>query len=467
MALAAIRLLLAFPPADLPRLAEVRLGWREVALTLFLSAVGGAVHALLPVLRRNLGAELLTTSCRGMTQSHRQRFARDVIVVGQVALSLILVAGAVLLFRSFRHLSAVEPGFSQDALTFHVVLPSSRYDSLPSALSFYQRLAAKTESLQDVRFAGMTTALPLTGFDGCSSVYLADRPLSPSRQPPCVPVFLVSPGYFQALGIPVDGKMPEWADLEGRAAVAVVSRALARRLWPREAAVGKGVQVSPGGAPYRVVGVAADVRANGLNQPPVEALYLPLAPAAGDKPRPPVLDLAVVARTTGEPSRIVPAVRRAVRELDSGVPVTEVRSVRELLRSSMSRTSFSALLLAVSSGLAVAFAGLGIYSLLVFLIARRQREIGIRIALGADRGSVARLVLRQSLRLAVVGVGLGLLGASYGTSLLQSLLFEIDPADPATLGIASAFLLLIAGFAAWVPAWKAAHVEPREALHLQ
>jgi putative ABC transport system permease protein len=402
-----------------------------------------------------------------MTISNRQRSTRDAIVIAQVALSIVLVAGALLLFRSFRHLSAVEPGFAtQDALTFHVVLPRSRYDSPGSATSFYRRLVAKTASLHGVKTAGMTSALPLTGFDGCSSIYLEDRPLAAGEQPPCVPVFLVSPGYLQALGIPLRGKAPEWADLEGRTPLAVVSQALARRLWQGKEPVGRGVQVTPRGTPYRVIGVAGDIRANGLSQPPVEALYLPLTPAAGAE-SPPLLDVAVVAQTREEPSRIASAVRRAVRDLDPGVPVTEIHSMREILRGSMARTSFSALLLAISSGMAIVFAALGIYSLLAFLIARRHREIGIRMALGAGRWQASGLVLRQSLGLAAFGIVLGLVGASFGTSYLQSLLFEVDPADPVTLGAAALLLILIAAVASWVPAWRAAHIQPGEALHRQ
>jgi predicted permease len=466
VAYGAVRLLLAFPPAEMPRLAEIRLGGRELALTFALSGLGGAVYTLLPLARRNLGSELLGASCcRVATITRRQRATRDAIVVAQVALSLVLVAGAVLLCRSFHRLSRVEPGFTaHDALTFHVVLPRSRYDSLQSATSFYRRLAARTASLHGVGVAGLTSALPLTGFDGCSSVYLAEKPLTAGEQPPCVPVFLVSPGYFQALGIRLRGNAPEWADLEERAPLAVVSEALARRLWRGREPVGLGIRTSPTGVPYRVVGVADDIRANGLDQPPVEALYLPLIPAVGvEGPAP--LDMAVVARTTERPSRVAAAVQRAVLDLDPEVPVTEVRPLREILRRSMARASFSTLLLGLCSGMAIAFAALGIYSLLTFLIARRQREIGIRMALGAGRLQAGGLIVRQSLLLAALGVVLGLVGAFFSMQYLQSLLFEVDPADPLTLGCAALLLLAISAAASWLPAWRAAHVEPHVALH--
>ncbi len=459
----AVRLLLAFPPADLPRLAEVRFGGRELLLTLALATLGGGIYALLPLARRRkLGCELLGSGCRSVTLSRRQRATRDAMVVAQVALSLVLVASAVLLLRSFQRLSTVEPGFTHSALTFRVVLPRSRYGSPRSAASFYQRLAAKTAALPGVAAAGMTSALPLSGFDGCSSVFLEARPLRADEQPLCVPTFQVTPGYFQALDIRLRGKALEWADLEARSAVAVVSESLARRLWHGREPIGREVRVSSGDVPYRVIGVAGDVRANGLNEPPVEALYLPLAPAGAAGPPP--LDVAVVARTREEPAQVAAEVQRAVLDLDPGVPVTDVHSMRELLRRSMARTSFSTLLLAAASGLATAFAALGIYCLLTFLVARRHREIGICMALGASRKRTGGLIVGQSLRLAFFGVVLGLTAASFSTRYLQSLLFEVDPADPATLGGAALALLAVAAVASWLPAWKASRIDPHVAL---
>jgi predicted lysophospholipase L1 biosynthesis ABC-type transport system permease subunit len=263
------------------------------------------------------------------------------------------------------------------------------------------------------------------------------------------------------------GQAQEWSDDLEHTSVAVASEALARRLWPGQDPLGKAVGGQPS-IPYRVAGVAGDLLANGLDHPPIEALYLPLEAGARSELGQPLRDVTVVVRTGSErPERRAAEIRRAVAGLDPQVPVAEMRPLREILRDSTARISFSTLLLAVSSGVALLLAALGIYGLLAFLMARRHREIGIRLALGARREQVRRLVLFQSLRLAAAGVGLGLLGASLTTRLLRSLLFGVDPLDPITLGAAATFLVLIAVAASWMPARRAMAVPPLEALRYE
>jgi putative ABC transport system permease protein len=461
----AIHLLLALSPSDLPRLSEVRLGWEGVLFTALVALVIGGLFGLLPSARQGLESELLGTAGRGMTISGRQRAARNALVIAQVALSLVLLAAAGLLFRSFRNLTSVRPGFEpRGVLTFHVVLPESRYESFAAVDSFERELATRLGALPGIEATGLTSALPLTGFDGCSSVYAEPRPVTPGEGPPCLPIFFVGPGYFRALGVPLRGKAQEWSDGPASPSTAVASAALAQRLWPGQDPLGKAI----GGDPtvsYRVAGVAGDLRANGLDHPPIEALYLPLSAGARSELGQPLRDVTVVVRTASErPDRMVPGIRRAVADLDPGVPVAEVRLMEEILRSSTARISFSTLLLGVSSGVALLLAALGIYGLLAFLIARRYREIGIRLALGARREQVRRLVLVQSLRLAITGVVLGLVGVALTTRLLRSLLFGVDPLDPLTLGAAAAFLVTVAFSASWMPARRAMAVPPLEAL---
>ncbi|HEY2291180.1 MAG TPA: FtsX-like permease family protein, partial [Thermoanaerobaculia bacterium] len=459
----AVRLLLALSPADLPRLSEVHLGWEGVLFTLLLALIAGGLFGLLPSVRRGLESELLGTAGRGMTISGRQRAARSSLVVAQVALSLVLLAAAGLLFRSFHNLVSVRPGFeAQGVLTFHVVLPETRYESFAAVDAFERELAARLAALPGVEATGFTSALPLTGFDGCSSVYAEGRSLASGT--PCLPIVFVGPGYFRALGIPLRGKAQEWSDNPGSSSAAVASEALARRLWPGQDPLSKAVGGDPSTS-YRVTGVAGDLRANGLDHPPIEALYLPLAGGSHTELGQPLRDVTVVVRTRSDrPERRTAEIRRAVADLDPGVPVAEVRPMAEILRDSTARISFSTLLLAVSSGVALLLAALGIYGLLAFLMARRHREIGIRLAIGARREQVRRLVLFQSLRLAAAGVALGLMGAALTTWLLQSLLFGVGPLDLLTLGAAAAFLVLVAVTASWMPARRAMAVPPLEAL---
>ena len=461
----AIRLLVALAPVDLPRLSEVHLGREGVLFTALLAFVIGGLFGLLPSARRGLESELLGTAGRGMTISGRQRAARNALVVAQVALSLVLLTTAGLLFRSFHNLVSVRPGFeARGVLTFHVVLPKARYESFAAVDSFERELATRLAALPGIEATGFTSALPLTGFDGCSSVYAEGRSVTPGEGPPCLPIFFVGPGYFRALGVPLRGKAQEWSDGPGSPPVAVASEALARRLWPGQDPLGKAIGGNPS-ASYRVTAVAGDLRANGLEHPPIEALYLPLAAGSRSELGQPLRDVTVVVRTGSErPERMAPEIRHAVADLDPGVPVAEVRPMQEILRSSTARISFSTLLLAVSSGVALLLAALGIYGLLAFLMARRHREIGIRLAMGARREQVRRLVLFQSLRLAAAGVALGLAGAALTTRLLRSLLFGVDPLDPVTLGAAAAFLVLVAVAASWMPARRAMAVPPLEAL---
>jgi putative ABC transport system permease protein len=464
LAQVAVHLLLALSPTDLPRFQEIHFGWEGGVFTVLVSLAIGAAFGLLPSARRGLETEILGSAGRGLTTSGRQRAARNALVVAQVALSLILLAAAGLLFRSFHNLISVQPGFkTRGVLTFTVALPNARYDSFEAVDTFYRQLAEKIAALPSVEAVGFTSALPLTGFDGCSAVYAEGRTAGAREEPPCLPMFLVGPGYFQALGIPLRGKGPEWSDAVG-GSPAVVSEALARRLWPGQEPLGKAVGGNPS-MPYRVAGMAGDVRADGLDHPPVVALYLPLTSGSRTELGQPLRDLTVVVRTGARrPERMTPSIRRAVAELDPQVPITAVRSMEKILQSSTARMSFSTFLLGVSSGVALLLAALGIYGLLAFLMARRQREIGIRLALGARREQVRRLVLFQSVRLTAVGVALGLAGASLVTRFLRSLLFGIDPLDPLTLGAASLFLVGVSVLASWIPAQRAMNVQPLETL---
>jgi predicted permease len=465
----ATRLLIAASPGDIPRLAEVGISWASVAFTALLVLMCGTVFGLLPLTRRGSEAATLSAVSRTVVVSRRQLLARRVLVIAQVALSLVLLAGAGLLFQSFSNLLDNHPGIDPDGiLTFRTVLPGARYQSYEDAAGFYHELVQKVEALPGVEAGGLAMMLPLTGFDGCSVVFVEGQSLAPGEQPPCVPLYLVAPGFFETLGVPVLGDSLEWSHLEQRAGVAVASKALAERLWPGQDPIGHALRGSPDTAPYRIIGVAGDVRASGLDKPPVEALYLPLVPAVGAELWPPMRDIAVVVRgEIAAPEEMTPAIRRVVAEIDSEVPMTNVQTMREIVASSMTRISFSSLLLGIASGVALVLSLVGIYSILSYLVAQRRTEIGVRMALGAREGEVRRLVVMQSLRLAAAGVALGLVGAFLITRYLSSLLYEISPTDPLTLGVVSVALILLASVASWVPAQRATRMDPNTALRLE
>jgi hypothetical protein len=315
----------------------------------------------------------------------------------------------------------------------------------------------------------MTSVVPLTGFDGCSSVIIEDRPAAATGEAtPCVQVALVTPGVFMALGVHVSGSTVEWRDLEHGAPLAVVSESFARRAWPGESALGKRLRLSAQNEAYRVIGVARDMRANGLDQPPVEAVYLPITPAAGPPQWGPMRDLAVIMRTqASDPLSLVPSVRRTVGELDAAVPIAHPQPMESVVAKSMARVSLIALLLGVASAVALVLSAVGIYGVVAYLVAQRRAEIGVRMALGARPWQVGSLVVSQSVRLAAGGVLLGVLGAIMATRLLRSLLFQVAPTDPWALGGAAMAILLVAALASWAPARRAMKVDPVRALRAE
>lgn len=469
---AALRTLLVLAPSSIPRLSEVHLGWSAVAFAAGISLVAGMVFGLIPLSRGDAAVATLRESGRGLSASRRQHLVRGALVVGQVALALMLLVAAGLMLQSFRNLRHVRPGFDPDGvLAVTVAVPEARYPSYETVAAFHRAFATRLGALAGVQSVGATTSLPLgnTYGVGCSLVYVEGKPVPPKQEPPCLPVPTVAPGYFQALGIPVHGNAPGWSDVEQHAAGVVVSRAFAERFWPGEDPIGKGVK-GGGDAPpyYRVVGVAENVRANGLDQPPTEAVYYPMIPIPGAGMWGPQRQMTFVIKArTARPELLTVAIRRTLAELDPNVPIADVQTMESVVAKSMARTSFTMLLLGVAGGMALVLSAVGIYGVISYLVGQRRSEIGIRMALGARAGQVGGLVVIQSVRLAVIGVVLGLAAALAATRLLRSLLFEVSPTDPVTMGAVAALLIVIAATASYAPARRAAGVDPAEALRAE
>jgi putative ABC transport system permease protein len=453
-----LRLLVRLAPPGIPRLAEVGLAGMAVGAAGLAALLIGLGFGLLPLLPREggLGRGPLAAAGRGGTGSRRGRRLRQGLVVVQVALSLVLLAGAALLVRSARNLGAVPPGFDpRGVLTFRVELPPARYDSPEAAVRFYREAAARLEALPGVRSVGLTSALPLGGFDGCDEL----RAGGAEAEPRCVPQHVVSPGYFQALGIPLRGRAPGWDEAAAGGRVAVVSEALASSLWPGEDPIGRTLRPGPADAPFLVVGVAGDVRSRTLDRPPTEDLYL----ALGSMPWVPPLRFALRAETR-RPESLLPAVRETLAGIDPWVPLHDARPMADLVRDSMSRLSLASLLVGVASGIALLLCLIGIYGVIAYLVAQRRREIGVRMALGAAAARVGREVMLQGVGLAGVGIGIGLVVALLATRLLGSLLFGVGAADAGTLAAAALALALAAALASLVPARRSTRIDPVEVL---
>lgn len=468
LAWGALHLFVAVAPPNIPRLAVVALGWRTVAFTAALSIALGIVFGVVPLAsRRDVDTATLREGGRGLTSSPGTRMVRDALIVGQMTLALVLLAAAGLMLRTVEQLRHVKPGFDpQRALVMHVHAPWSRYGGWAPVAAFQKTLQERIAALPGVRAVGGGTDVPLVSFGFCSIVWVEDRPLAPGEEPPCVKVTEATPGYFTALGISVHGRVPDWHDAEAGTGAVVVTRALAQRFWPGEDAIGRGIKGNGPRPPYyRVVGVTDDVRGEGLEKPPVEAVIFPILPIPQTQLWGPANDVDLVVRTSlDDPTTLVPTIRRAIAALDPAVSVDRLQTLTSVVQHSLARVSFILALLAIAALMALVLSAVGTYGVIAYLVTQRRSEIGLRMALGAHAWQVTRLVVGHSLRLALLGAAVGTVAALATTRLLTSLLYGVQPTDPATFIAAGGFLLVVAIVASMAPARRASRVDPVEAL---
>jgi len=465
----ALKALVAIAPQNIPRLTEVTLSWTSVAFALSLGAFMGLIFGTMPLARR-LDLTTLREGGRGLSQSRSQRNLRQGLIVAQMAFALVLLASAGLMIRSFMHLRSVKPGLDpSNTLTFDVSAPFSQFDTREKAGAFHRAFQERIAAIPGVVSVGAVGSIPLNGSyaTGCSVVFREGRPYVNGEQTPCVATPTVAPGFFETMRIQVRGRTITWADFEQRTQAAVVTKALADRLWPGEDPVGKGIRTwgPDDKAWYRVVGVVPLLRAEALDQKPTEAVFYPgtsLQPGQRDGS---FNDLSYVVRVkSGDPLAFAAPIRKILAEMSPTAPFMEPRTMDDIVAHSMQRTSFIMILLGISAGVALLLSAVGIYGVISYIVTQRRFEIGVRIALGARVAEVARMVLMQSVRLAIVGIVVGLAGAWAVTSLFQSLLFDVSPMDPTVLAIVPVILLLIATVASFAPARRAARIDPLEAL---
>jgi len=472
LAWAGLHVFVALAPASIPRVASVAFGWPTAAVTAGLSIVLGVAFGLAPLTTVG-GVDIATLreGGRGLTASRTRRVVRDALVVAQMTLALVLLAAAGLMLRTVGQLRQVKPGFDpQRAIAMHVHLPWTRYQGWQPVAAFHRALQERIAALPGVQsVGGADEFIPLASPGFCSVVWVEDRPLAPGEEPPCVKVAEVEPGYFSALGIPVRGRLPGWHDAEAGTGAVVVTRALAERFWPGENPIGRGIKGNGSRPPfYRVVGVSGDLRGDGLEKPPVEAVFFPIIPMKDAWLWNPPNDLELVVRTSlDDPTSVIAAIRRAVAELDPLVSVDDVRTMRSVVAHSLARVSFILALLGIAALIALALSAVGTYGVIAYLVAQRRSEIGLRMALGARAAQVTGMVVGHSLRLAGVGAIAGIVAALATTRLLASLLYGVRPTDPLTFVAAPVFLLAVAALASMAPARRAARVDPVEALRAE
>jgi putative ABC transport system permease protein len=458
-----LRALLAIIPASVPGADRIVLDARVAAFTALVSLLTSVVCGLVPALHssRVPPADALKDGARGAAGDPRGRRAGRTLVAAEMALAVVLVIGAGLLLRSFARLSHVETGFQREGLvTFRIDLPSSRYPAARRP-AFVAALLDRLRALPGVRAAGATTGLPMTSSENLEPTEIEGRPRPAPGQEVYMDYRVVSPGYFAALGIPVKrGRTFEDTDGNAQARVAVISESLARMHWPGEDPIGRRLRARDEEAWCTVVGVVGDVRHSGMHSQARPHFYVPYAQS-------PRGDLAVAVRTTGDAQALVSAVRPAVAAVDPDQPIDDLRTMDQVIADSLADRRFNTLLLGAFAGLALLLSAIGLYGVASYSVGQRTREMGVRMALGAGRGQVLRLVLGESLRTVLLGVVPGLLVALAAGRLLAGLLYGITSADPLTFGACVAVLGLVAVAAALMPGLRATRVDPMVTLRAE
>ncbi|MGH9938115.1 MAG: ABC transporter permease, partial [Blastocatellia bacterium] len=424
-----IDLLLALSPAALPRVAEVGVDFRVLGFTLALSLLAGGIFGLAPVwqaTRVNLNEEL-KESGRSSTGGARQSHARGLLVITEIALSLVLLAGAGLLVKSFLRLQAVSPGFeAENALAVRLSLPKAHYSDRAAVIAFYEKLRPRLESLPGVETVGVVSALPLSGVWMSIPFTIEGRATTPDEVERA-DYRVASAGYFRALKIPLmAGREFNERDTAETAPVAIISRNLARRHWPDRSPLGAHLRINDnnqGPRPVKIVGVVGDVKHFSLDGEPAPHIYLPIHQTHEDGVVWLTDNQYWMLRTAVDPLTLQAAVRREIQAVDREAPASNIRAMEQYLAASVAPRRFNLWLLTVFAGAALALAATGLYGVISYGVAQRRHEIGIRMALGAQASDVLRLVIRQGLAMTLGGVALGLAAALGLTRLMKSLLF--------------------------------------------
>jgi putative ABC transport system permease protein len=435
--------------------------------TTFLFGFGPALRGA----RTSLAPDLQS---RGDSAPRRDQRTRSVLVVVEVALATALLVGAGLLVRTLFTLQRVDPGFDTDRLvSFDVILPAPRYAAPAASRTFVTEAVDRLAALPDVAAAGAVEFLPLAGIDSSTGLFIEGRPPDPQGKEVQIHYRSATPGYFGAMGIRLlSGRGFSGSDGEAAPRVALINETMARRLWPGEDPIGRRVALiveslrfRPDGPPTRdvaaglreIVGIVGDVRHGGLDVEAVPEMYVPFAQR-------PAREMTLVARTDADPGAIIAQGRRIVSGLDPEQPIANGGPIADLVSASIARPRFNAVLLALFTALALLLAGVGVYGVIAYTVARRIPEIGIRIALGGTGRDIAALVIGQGLRLAVIGLAAGLIAALALSRLLSGLLFGVTPRDPLVFAGAGGVLAAVALLASVVPAWRATRVDPIAAL---
>jgi putative ABC transport system permease protein len=434
--------------------------------TLLVSLLTGLIFGLIPAVRaaRVDLNEALNEGGRGGEGLRRNRL-RSALVVAEVALAVTLLVGAGLLINSFVRLQRVNLGFDpHQVLTLRVPLPEARYQDGSQISNFNQEFLRRIERLPGVRSAAMVFKLPLGGSDASTTFEVEGQPSDKSR-PLSAGLRVSTPGYFHTLGIPiVDGRDFSERDGEKSAPVVIINETIAARYFPNQNPIGKHIRpdISLEGEPplREIVGVVGAVRYGGPGEEPRPEFFLPHTQM-------PFLPLTTVVRVAGDPRAIVGAVRNEVRAMDKEAPIDQVKTLDQYLTESIAQPRFNTLLLTLFAGVAMILTAVGLYGVMAYSVTARTREIGVRMALGAQRSDALRLVISQGMKLTLIGIAAGLVAAFALTRLMTGLLYGVTPTDPATFALITLLLAGVALLACYIPARRAMKVDPMVALRCE
>ena len=467
LAAVGVRSFTSMAPAAIPRLDEIGIDARVLGFTLLASVLTGLLFGIIPLLRRQIRdlAGSLREGGRSVTTAQGPLSARNVLVVAQVALALVLLVGSGLMLRSFRALRSVDPGFDADGvLTIQVALPGPDYPEAEERLSFWIAARDRTAALPGVTSVGVVSNMPMGNSRSAGGFDIEDFPDDDSGLPPLAEKTLVLAGFFETMRIPLlEGRYIADSDGAGQYRGAVVSQSLVRHWWPEQSAIGKRIRNDEDEEWFEIVGVVGDIHYNSLEEPPEEIIYYPASNGPVEDPQV-AANMTIVLRTDGATSALAGPMRAVITEVDPRMPIVRSETLANMLGDSMARTSFTLVMLGIASSVALLLGAIGIYGVISYVVSQRTQEIGVRIALGASRANVQGMVVRRGMLVCAVGIVVGALGALAASSALGSLLYEVDALDPLTYVAVVAALGGTALLASWLPAMRASGVDPVVAL---
>lgn len=468
VAAGAVRVSMDLVPTNIPRLDEIGIDARVLTFTAAISIGSALLFGLFPLFRNggDLAGQLRDGGGRGQTGSKHTHRLRNGLVVTQMALALVLLVGSGLMLRSFQAMRTMDPGFdAEGVLTARITIPTAEIQDNAEVVSFFATLLQRLGEHPRIESVGTAQSVPLGAGVGYHNLVVEDFPAGNGDIGVLASNNQISEGYLEAMGIDVvEGRTFQPGDGADGVRAAIVNAAFAERWWPGESALGRRMnRDSPNEAWFEIVGVVEDAHYNSLEDTPEHMVYWPATAGPPESPLPPrSVDVAI--RTSGDPTGLIPVLRGAVAELNPRIPVSNPRAMTDVVADATARTAFTMVLLGAASGVALLLGIVGIYGVISYIVAQRTREIGVRMALGATASSVRSMVVRHGLVLAAWGVVVGLAGAAAMSRVIASILFGVTATDPWTYVVVAALLTVVAAGASWLPARRAAGVDPSNAL---